>query len=63
LIPAPINRDFSDEVVTVGAGVQWAFLPRWTARLDYQRTDDLKANEIMGESRIDQASLSVLFGL
>lgn len=61
--PAPIDRDFSDEVVTVGAGVQWAFLPRWTARLEYQRTDDLQANEIMGESRIDQASLSVLFGL
>ncbi|GFE81068.1 hypothetical protein GCM10011487_30680 [Steroidobacter agaridevorans] len=61
--PPPIDRDFSDEVVTVGAGVQWAFLPRWTARLEYQRTDDLQANEIMGKSRIDQASLSVLFGL
>lgn len=63
ITPTPIDRDFSDEVVTVGAGVQWAFLPRWTARLEYQRTDDLQANEIMGKSRIDQASLSVLFGL
>lgn len=63
ITPRPIDRDFSDEVVTVGAGVQWAFLPRWTARLEYQRTDDLQANEIMGKSRIDQASLSVLFGL
>jgi len=59
----PIERDFSDEVVTVGAGVQWAFTPRWTARLEYQRTDDLQDNEIMGKSRIDQASLSILFGL
>lgn len=59
----PIERDFSDEVVTLGAGVQWTFLPRWTARLEYQRSDDLQPNEIMGESRIDQASLSVLFGL
>jgi opacity protein-like surface antigen len=59
----PIERDYSDEVVTVGAGVQWAFLPRWTARLEYQRSDDLQSNEIMGESRLDQASLSVLFGL
>lgn len=58
-----LDRDFSDEVVTLGTGVQWNFLPRWTARLEYQRTDDLQANEIMGESRIDQASLSVLFGL
>ena len=64
LVIAPqIDRSFSDQVVTVGAGVQWAFLPRWTARLEYQRTDDLQANEIMGESRIDQAALSVLFGL
>jgi hypothetical protein len=63
ITPASIDRDFSDEVVTVGAGVQWAFLPRWTARLEYQRTDELQANEVMGESRIDQASLSVLFGL
>jgi opacity protein-like surface antigen len=62
-VPRPIKRDFSDEVVSVGAGVQWAFLSRWTARLEYQRTDDLQANEIMGESRIDQASLSVLFRL
>lgn len=61
--PRPIERDFSDEVFTLGAGVQWAFLPRWTARLEYQRTDDLQSNEIMGESRLDQASLSVLFGL
>jgi len=63
IVAAPIERDFSDEVVTVGAGVQWTFLPRWTARLEYQRTDDLQSNEIMGESRIDQASLSILFGL
>ena len=64
---APVNirtdRDYSDEVVSLGAGVQWAFLPRWTARLEYQRTDDLKQNDIMGESRLDQASLSVLFDL
>lgn len=63
VVGGQLDRDFSDEVITVGAGVQWAFLPRWTARLEYQRTDDLQANEIMGESRIDQASLSVLFGL
>lgn len=59
----PIDRDYSDEVFTVGAGVQWAFLPRWTARLEYQRSDNLQSNDIMGESRLDQAALSVLFGL
>lgn len=59
----PIERDYSDEVYNVGAGVQWAFLPRWTARLEYQRSDNLQANDIMGKSRLDQATLSVLFGL
>ena len=59
----PIERDYSDEVYTLGAGVQWTFLPRWTARLEYQRSDDLQSNDIMGESRLDQAALSVLFGL
>lgn len=61
--PRPVERDYSDEVFTVGAGVQWAFLPRWTARLEYQRSDDLQSNDITGESRLDQAAISVLFGL
>lgn len=63
-INAPaLERDYSDEVFNIGAGIEWAFLPRWTARLEYQRSDDLQSNDIMGESRLDQASLSVLFGL
>jgi opacity protein-like surface antigen len=56
------DRDFSDEVVMAGAGVQWSFAPRWAARLEYQRTDDLKYDNT-GESSIEQASLSVLFKL
>jgi hypothetical protein len=56
------ERDFSDEVVMAGAGVQWSFAPRWAARLEYQSTDDLKPDN-SGESSIDQASLSVLFKL
>lgn len=57
-----LDRDFSDEVVTAGLGVQWAFAPRWAARLEYQTTDELKYQN-SGESSIDQASLSVLFKL
>ena len=56
------NREFSDEVVLAGAGVQWSFAPRWATRLEYQRTDDLKYDNT-GESSIDQASLSVVFEL
>jgi hypothetical protein len=57
-----IDRDYSDEVVMAGVGVQWSFAPRWAARLEYQRTDDLKYDDT-GESSIDQASLGVLFKL
>lgn len=56
------DRDYSDEVVMAGAGVQWSFAPRWATRLEYQRTGDLKYDNT-GESTIDQASLSVLFKL
>lgn len=60
---ASLARDFSDEVVTAAAGVQWAFAPRWTARLEYQRTDDLEAGDLNADNRVDAASVSVLFNL
>lgn len=60
---ATFDREFSDEVVTAAAGVQWAFAPRWTARLEYQRTDDLEAGDLNAENSIDAAALSVLFSL
>lgn len=55
-------RNFSDEVTMAGAGVQWSFASRWTARLEYQRTDDLQYDDT-GESSIEHVSLSVLFKL
>jgi hypothetical protein len=60
------EQNYSDEVVMAGAGVQWAFAPRWAARLEYQRTDDMKYDDNRtsgGESSIEQASLSVIFKL
>jgi opacity protein-like surface antigen len=56
------DRDYSDEVIIAGAGLEWAFAPRWAARLEYQLTDDLQYDNT-GESSIDQATLSVLFKL
>lgn len=58
-----MSRSYSNEVVMVGAGVEWSFAPRWATRLEYQRTDDLEYGSTLGESSIDQASLSVLFKL
>jgi hypothetical protein len=56
------ERNYSDEVIIGGAGVQWSFAQRWAARLEYQRTGDLKYDNA-AESTIDQASLSVVFKL
>lgn len=61
-VTSDIDQSFSDEVITAGLGVQWSFASRWAARLEYQRTDDIKYDNT-GESSIDQASLSVLFKL
>ncbi|MET0536086.1 MAG: outer membrane beta-barrel protein [Steroidobacter sp.] len=58
----PPDLDYSDEVITAGAGVQWSFATRWAARLEYQRTGDMKYDNT-GESSLEQASLSVMFKL
>lgn len=39
--PRP-DRDYSDEAFFGGAGIQWTFAPRAAARLEYQRTEELK---------------------
>lgn len=55
-----------DEIWMAGAGMQWSFAKRWTTRLEYQLSDDVEAgNSVLvpssGTSKIEQASLSVLF--
>jgi opacity protein-like surface antigen len=55
-----------DEIWMVGAGAQWSFASRWTARLEYQLTDDIERGRSTlagqaGTTKIEQASLSVLF--
>jgi hypothetical protein len=56
------NVTFGDEVLLAGAGVQWSFASRWSARLEYQRTGDLR-NSVTSDNLLEQASLSVLFNL
>lgn len=56
-----------EEVWMAGAGIQWSFASRWTTRLEYQLTDDIQVGSntlgpSSGTSKIEQASLSVLFG-
>lgn len=54
---------FGDKVWLAGAGVDWTFAPRWTARLDYQMSDDLERNLMSGENGVEQLAVSVLFRL
>lgn len=60
------SRRTGKEVWMAGAGVQWSFASRWATRLEYQLTDDIEVGgntlgPSSGTSKIEQASLSVLF--
>lgn len=50
----------SDRVLIGGAGVDWNFTGRWSARLEYQRSQDIERNFDIGESHVELLSLGVL---
>jgi opacity protein-like surface antigen len=57
------SHTFGSEVWVGGAGVGWRFASRWSARLEYLRTDTIDENLIVGSSEVDDFSLSVVFDL
>jgi hypothetical protein len=61
------EQSIGDEVLMAGVGAQWSFAPRWTARLEYQRTGsidyDADIMNLAGTEKIEQFSLGVLFDL
>jgi hypothetical protein len=57
------HMTFGSKVLIGGAGGQWTFASRWTARLEYLRTGALDANITSGEADLEQFALSVLFSL
>lgn len=61
--PLGDSSTFGDQVLVEGAGAEWSFNRRWTARFEYQRTGKIESNPISGENRLDQLSLSILFSL
>lgn len=63
LPPAPDSVTYSDRVLIGGAGVDWNFAGRWSARLEYQRSKNIEPNLDIAESHVELLSLSVLFRL
>jgi opacity protein-like surface antigen len=59
----PSSNTYSDRVLLGGIGVDWNFAGRWSARLEYQRSQDIERNAEIGESHVELLSLGVLFKL
>jgi hypothetical protein len=59
----PASNTYSDRVLFGGVGVDWNFAGRWSARLEYQRSQDIERNLDIGESHVELLSLGVLFKL
>lgn len=57
------SNTFGSEVWVGGAGVEWRFASRWSARFEYLRTDTIDANLISGSSELDDFSLGFVFDL
>jgi opacity protein-like surface antigen len=59
----PSTETYRQEIWIAGVGLDWSFAPRWSLRLEYQRTDDVDANATSGESRLEHFALGVGFRL
>lgn len=54
---------FGSEIWVGGAGLEWHFASRWSARLEYLRTDTIDKTPMSGSSELDDLSLGILFDL
>lgn len=57
------SNTFGSEEWVGGAGVAFRFTPRWSARLEYLRTDTIEENLMNARTELDEISVSVVFGL
>jgi hypothetical protein len=55
--------DFADRVLYGGLGADWNINPKWSARLEYQRSKDLDKNLVLDESHVELLSLNILYRL
>lgn len=54
---------YSDRPWIIGAGADWSFATRWSARLEYLQTGDIDGGYDSFDSQIDSVNLSILFKL
>jgi opacity protein-like surface antigen len=56
-------EDYADTVWLGGIGGDYRFADRWSARLEYQRTDEIDAPQGGNSNRLTQIALSVIYHL
>jgi hypothetical protein len=54
LIPGDFVRTFGDELWIIGAGIDVAMTPRWSARFEYQSLDRLEGTDFTGPIRLER---------
>jgi hypothetical protein len=59
----PDTVTYADEVTFAGLGVDWNFKPKWSVRLEYQRSKDIEANLDISAAHLELLSLDVLYRL
>lgn len=52
---------YGDRIFLGGLGLVWNVDDRWSARLEYERSDDIESNRDLAESRVELTSASVVF--
>jgi hypothetical protein len=57
------SSTYGSDTALWGAGVQYNWHKRWSARLDFQRYSDVGSDSAVGEQDIDLLSLNVIYRL
>jgi opacity protein-like surface antigen len=57
------STSFDSDATTVGAGAQFDWASRWSARLEFQRSLDVGGDDAVTEADVDGVSLAVLYRL
>lgn len=58
-----VGSSVDSDATTLGAGAQYDWRGHWSARLEFQRTNDLGGNDVANEADVDNISLGFLYRL
>ena len=60
-VASGVELNSSQDLWFVGAGLEWAASRHWSARLEYQAVDELRASTMTGPIRLERLSLGVAY--